>query len=30
VEHSPTEGLVLQSLPRAPDFDVINPRLGLT
>jgi hypothetical protein len=30
VEHSPTEGLVLQSLPRVRDFDVINPRLGLT
>src|SRR6266508_2432432 len=30
VEHSPTEGSVLQSLPRGRDFDVINPRLGLT
>ena len=24
------QGLVLQSLPRAPDLDVINPRLGLS
>src|SRR6266542_1975627 len=30
VEHSPTKGSVLQSLPRERDFDVINPRLGLT
>src|SRR5262249_59953648 len=30
VEHSPTEGSVLQSLRRGRDFEVVNPRLGLT
>ena len=30
VEHSPTEGSVLQSLPRGRDFEVVNPRLGLS
>jgi hypothetical protein len=28
MEHSPTEGSVLQPLPRGRDFDVINPRLA--
>src|SRR5262245_32329449 len=30
VEHSPTEGSVLQSLRRGRDFEVVNPRLGLS
>src|SRR5262245_43641166 len=30
VEHSPTEGPVLQSLRRGRDFEVVNPRLGFT
>src|SRR6266511_2358864 len=30
VEHSPTEGSVLQSLPRGRDFDISNPRLGFS